>query len=247
VNVLQQALNQQTGAGLKTDGKFGPKTEAAVRAFQEKNGIEPSGVICNQTLAKIQGKEVAATETAPAEETPAAEQPAEQGATQAGELGSLGVARRFVGALGPLLGGVDRGAQAVNPGGQPRADLLCFGIRRHLGRGVAPLGDRFLKVVALAQAKTEAPEMNLGSASDQPASGKIATKVFQLDFLRVNEFMPQLQSIANILNLLRQVLVSSKATKKKKLFLLPLASGARQKVHVSIGQNHHFLCKILLI
>ncbi len=61
--------------------------------------------------------------------------------------------------------------------------------------GVAPLGDRFLKVVALAQAKTEAPEMILGSASDQPASGKIATKVFQLDFLRVNEFMPQLQGL----------------------------------------------------
>jgi general secretion pathway protein D len=61
--------------------------------------------------------------------------------------------------------------------------------------GVAPLGDRFLKVVALAQAKTEAPEMITGSAFDQPASGKIATKVFQFDFLRVNEFMPQLQGL----------------------------------------------------
>ena len=58
--------------------------------------------------------------------------------------------------------------------------------------GVAPLGDRFLKVVALAQAKTEAPEMISGSAFDQPASGKIATKVFQLDFLRAAEFVPQL-------------------------------------------------------
>ena len=61
--------------------------------------------------------------------------------------------------------------------------------------GVAPLGERFLKVVALAQAKTEAPEMIQGSSFDQPASGKIATKVFQLDFLRVNEFMPQLQGL----------------------------------------------------
>ena len=61
--------------------------------------------------------------------------------------------------------------------------------------GVAPLGDRFLKVIALAQAKTEAPEMIAGSAFDQPASGKIATKVFQFDFLRVNEFMPQLQGL----------------------------------------------------
>jgi general secretion pathway protein D len=61
--------------------------------------------------------------------------------------------------------------------------------------GVAPLGERFLKVIALAQAKTEAPEMILGSANDQPASGKIATKVFQFDFLRVQEFMPQLQGL----------------------------------------------------
>ncbi len=61
--------------------------------------------------------------------------------------------------------------------------------------GVAPLGERFLKVIALAQAKTEAPEMIAGSAFDQPASGKIATKVFQFDFLRVNEFMPQLQGL----------------------------------------------------
>lgn len=61
--------------------------------------------------------------------------------------------------------------------------------------GVAPLGDRFLKVIALAQAKTEAPEMISGSAFEQPASGKIATKVFQFDFLRVNEFMPQLQGL----------------------------------------------------
>ena len=61
--------------------------------------------------------------------------------------------------------------------------------------GVAPLGDRFLKVVGLAQVKTEAPEMILGSAYDLAASGKIATKVFQFDFLRVNEFVPQLQGL----------------------------------------------------
>lgn len=75
VNVLQQALNEQNGAGLKCDGRFGPKTEAAVRAFQEKNGIEPSGVICNETLAKIQGKTTAAVdETAAADEAPEAEE-----------------------------------------------------------------------------------------------------------------------------------------------------------------------------
>ncbi len=58
--------------------------------------------------------------------------------------------------------------------------------------GVAPLGEKFLKVVALAQVKTEAPEMITGSTFDQPASGKIATKLFQFEFLRVTEFVPQL-------------------------------------------------------
>jgi len=61
--------------------------------------------------------------------------------------------------------------------------------------GVAPLGDKFLKVVALSQVKTEAPEMIVGSTLDLPPSGRIATKVFQLNFLRVNEFIPQLSQL----------------------------------------------------
>jgi general secretion pathway protein D len=58
--------------------------------------------------------------------------------------------------------------------------------------GVAPLGDKFLKVVALSQVKTEAPEMVAGSTLDLPPSGRIVTKLFQLNFLRVNEFIPQI-------------------------------------------------------
>lgn len=58
--------------------------------------------------------------------------------------------------------------------------------------GVAPLGEKFLKVVALSQVKTEAPEMISGSTLQLPPSGRIATKLFQLEFLRVNEFVPQM-------------------------------------------------------
>lgn len=58
--------------------------------------------------------------------------------------------------------------------------------------GVAPLGDKFLKVVALSQIKTEAPEMISGSTLDLPPSGRIGTKLFQLNFMRVNEFIPQI-------------------------------------------------------
>jgi len=58
--------------------------------------------------------------------------------------------------------------------------------------GVAPLGEKFLKVVALAQIKTEAPEMIIGSTLALPPSGRIATKLFQFEFLRVTEFIPQI-------------------------------------------------------
>ena len=60
------------------------------------------------------------------------------------------------------------------------------------GVAVTPMGDRFLKVVALSQAKSEAPEMISGSSLDLPPSGKIVTKVFELNFLRVSEFVPQI-------------------------------------------------------
>jgi general secretion pathway protein D len=61
--------------------------------------------------------------------------------------------------------------------------------------GVAPMGERFLKVVSLSQVKTEAPEMIVGSTLAMPASGRVATKIFQLNFLRVNEFIPQIMPI----------------------------------------------------
>ncbi len=63
------------------------------------------------------------------------------------------------------------------------------------GVGISPLGDKFLKVVGLAQVKTEAPEMIDGSTLALPPSGRVATKLFQLEFLRVNEFVPQISPL----------------------------------------------------
>lgn len=59
---------------------------------------------------------------------------------------------------------------------------------------VTPMGDRFLKVTALSTAKSETPEMIMGSSLDLPPSGRIVTKLFELSFLRVGEFVPQIQS-----------------------------------------------------
>lgn len=53
---LQRRLNAQ-GANppLAVDGKFGPKTEAALKAFQSANGIQQTGALGRQTLGAFDG------------------------------------------------------------------------------------------------------------------------------------------------------------------------------------------------
>ncbi|MEA3276446.1 MAG: N-acetylmuramoyl-L-alanine amidase [Pseudomonadota bacterium] len=47
VNRIQAAL------GIKVDGDFGPKTEAAVRQFQRDNGLVPDGIVGPMTWAAL--------------------------------------------------------------------------------------------------------------------------------------------------------------------------------------------------
>ncbi len=65
------------------------------------------------------------------------------------------------------------------------------------GIAITPLGTRFLKVTPLNLAKSEAPEFIEGSTLGLVPSGRIASKVFQLTFLRINEFMPQINGLLN--------------------------------------------------
>jgi len=65
------------------------------------------------------------------------------------------------------------------------------------GIGVIPLGERFLKVVALTQTRVEAPETIVGTTLDRAPGGRAASKVFQLEFLRVAEVVPLLQGMLN--------------------------------------------------
>ncbi|MCW5548589.1 MAG: type II secretory pathway, component PulD [Opitutaceae bacterium] len=65
------------------------------------------------------------------------------------------------------------------------------------GIAVTPLGSRFLKVTPLAAAKSEAPEFIEGSLLTLTPSGRIVSKLFQLEFLRVGEFMPQIAGLLN--------------------------------------------------
>ncbi len=63
------------------------------------------------------------------------------------------------------------------------------------GIAVAPLGEKYLKVVPLNIARTEAPYFIEGSTLDLPPTGQLASKLFQLQFLRVGEFMPQIATL----------------------------------------------------
>lgn len=65
------------------------------------------------------------------------------------------------------------------------------------GIAINPLDDQFLKVTALNTTKSDAPELIEGSTLGLPPSGRIASKVFQLNFLRVGEIMPQIATLLN--------------------------------------------------
>ena len=65
------------------------------------------------------------------------------------------------------------------------------------GIALTPLGDRFLKVTALNAVKSEAPELIEGSTLGLMPSGRTASKLFSLQFLRVTEFMPQIAALLN--------------------------------------------------
>jgi general secretion pathway protein D len=65
------------------------------------------------------------------------------------------------------------------------------------GIAVSPLGTKFLKVTPLNTARTEAPDFIEGSTLGLPPSGRIAQKLFQLQFLRASEVMPQIAGLLN--------------------------------------------------
>ncbi len=64
--------------------------------------------------------------------------------------------------------------------------------------GIAPQGESFIKIVNLQSLRQEAPEWIDGTTLNRPPTGRAATKLFQLDFMRVQEFIPMVQ--AGILN-----------------------------------------------
>ncbi len=54
VKKLQEALNKN-GYSLEVDGKFGPKTQAAVKSYQKKKGLKVDGVVGEKTWGSLNG------------------------------------------------------------------------------------------------------------------------------------------------------------------------------------------------
>lgn len=65
------------------------------------------------------------------------------------------------------------------------------------GIGIIPVGDKFMKVVDLPRVRMEAPQLIEGSTLDLPPSGQVVSKLFQLEFQRVTEFLPQINMLLN--------------------------------------------------
>lgn len=55
VEELQRLLNDSGNYGLKTDGVFGDKTLAAVKDYQQKNGLAVDGIAGVKTIGKLKG------------------------------------------------------------------------------------------------------------------------------------------------------------------------------------------------
>jgi Type II secretory pathway, component PulD len=60
---------------------------------------------------------------------------------------------------------------------------------------LVPLGSKFVKVVPLGNARIESPPLLEESTLGMPPSGQIAAKLFQLQFLRAGEFVPQISAL----------------------------------------------------
>jgi peptidoglycan hydrolase-like protein with peptidoglycan-binding domain len=69
---VQEALKAKGNDPGPIDGKMGPKTRAAIKSFQEANGLKGTGQLDNQTAEKLG---VSKTGTAMGKETKAAKEP----------------------------------------------------------------------------------------------------------------------------------------------------------------------------
>lgn len=78
VKAVQQALKDKGHDPGAVDGEMGPKTEAALRDYQQKEGLTATGTADTETMAKL----TAATSPSPGSPTETLKDSAPSGATQ---------------------------------------------------------------------------------------------------------------------------------------------------------------------
>lgn len=55
---VQQALTREGARGIVADGKFGPRSKDALRAYQRRKGLEASGEVDEATFRALFGPDV---------------------------------------------------------------------------------------------------------------------------------------------------------------------------------------------
>ncbi|MCC5023480.1 MAG: hypothetical protein J6386_12150 [Candidatus Synoicihabitans palmerolidicus] len=95
---------------------------------------------------------------------------------------------------------------------------------------VAPLGERFIKVVPLGSARIESPQLIEGTTLPMAPSGRIATKLFSFEFVRVEQFA------SKIANLLNPQLGGAMPFEQANALLVTDAIGTLQRVEVLVNQ-----------
>jgi len=128
VKKLQAMLNAQGAQPpLAADGKFGPKTEAALKAFQQANGIQQTGVLGRQTLGRFDDnpRPIAAGPADAASPSTGAQRVDAQGLTGSALGNKFGDAAersaRQLNSVGRCALGVNNALEAVGVGGRGHA------------------------------------------------------------------------------------------------------------------------------
>ena len=88
VRFVQDALTKLGYQLGKIDGIYGKNTEAAVKAFQERNGLEVDGVVGSETRKALEGPAQGPASQETAHEDQPAENPPEDGTNPQGDGGS---------------------------------------------------------------------------------------------------------------------------------------------------------------